>query len=59
MKKHSYRIVVNGITRPIVHIEEDYKNLDEINRQLAVNGCVVIGTTVYTKNNLIYISKEE
>ena len=59
MKKHNYRIVINGLTKPIVHLEEDIKNLEEINRQLATNGCVVIGTAIYTKNNILYIQEEE
>jgi hypothetical protein len=59
MKKHYYRIVVNGITKPIVHFEEDIKNLEEINRQLATNGCVVIGMGIYTKHSILYIQEEE
>ena len=59
MKKRTYRIVVQTPTKTIVHIEEDYTSLHEINSLLASDGCVVIGFGVYTLHSIVYLQLED
>lgn len=55
MKKHKYEIVLSVGDHYIYEFQEDGKDIDQIQHDLANDKCVTIGNTIYTTNLLVKI----
>jgi hypothetical protein len=58
MEKHKYEIALVAGEFWTYETKEDEKNIDQIQRDLANDKCVIIGNTIYTANLLVKITEK-
>ena len=59
MKKYKYEVVLSVGDHFAYETKEDEKNIDQIQRELANDKCVIIGDTIYTINLLVKIIEKK